>query len=122
MENNTHTQLPENLIVVDREWLDIVLESVNIIVSNYEDNKLLKDSEYYRYKGMQSLFKSFLSNSYSLTPILEEALRNGVKLGKENNFWDIEEEKYFSDDDNIDYDKQSFLSKPITLKNENKFK
>jgi len=105
MENNTHTQLSENLIVVDMDWLEIGVESVNTIVSNYEDNKLLKDSEYYKYKGMQIVFNTVKSNSFPLTPILEDSWENGFNAGIKLNKNDI-----------IGELKQSYLTQPITLK------
>ena len=82
--STTKQQTIPNLIVIDKEWANSGLESVNIIVANYEDNKLFKDSEYWRYKGMQSLCKSILSNSYPLSPIVEDAWGKSYERSLEN--------------------------------------
>lgn len=113
MNNTPHTQLSENLIVVDMDWLEIGVESVNTIVSNYEDNKLLKDSEYYKYKGMQIVFNTVKSNSFPLTPILEDAWSKG-KLSQWNHYDEYNKGKMI---DKLEQDKQSYLTQTITLKN-----
>jgi len=107
MNNTPHTQLSENLIVVDMDWLEIGVESVNTIVSNYEDNKLLKDSEYYKYKGMQIVFNTVKSNSFPLTPILEDAWSKSYQRSLENTTSTTCQQ----------HDLEEYSSQPITLKN-----
>jgi hypothetical protein len=114
---NTHTQLPEKLIVVDREWLEEGLKNVTIILANYEDNNLLRNGEYYRYKGKQSLFKSILSNYYPLTPILEDYFKKGASTMYDISYISggiVPQVRYNSM--SLDQHKQSYLIQPITLK------
>ena len=119
MNNNKFTkqQTIPNLIVIDKEWVNAGFESVNIIVANYEDNNLLKDSEYYKYKGMQFAYKSVLNNSYPLSPIVEGAWEKAnasyafnIKLEGNCNITTLT-----INTDAIKENKQSYLSQPIKL-------
>ena len=59
---NTHTQLPENLIVVDREWFE----------------KKMKYNSF-----LQNVWEPIIENSYSLTPILYNAFKDGNLVRKD---------------------------------------
>lgn len=97
---NTHTQLPENLIVVDREWLD---KQMKKLVDEHnstddEDDKSLCITKY-------TMLQHVKDYSYQLTPILdeyydkvEEARLRGDMVGSKKQF------------------KEFVLQQPITLK------
>lgn len=111
MKNNEHTQLPENLIVVDKGWLDKII---------LRCDKLAKKQPYYEimYNGISDFIIQMKgNNSYSLTPILEEGFKKGAKT-----MFDI---SYISggvvpqvrcNQMSLEQEKQSYLSQPITLK------
>jgi len=93
MENNTHPQLPENLIVVDKGWLEKQIEMYTPTdVLDY--NPLISET-----------YQDVLSNSFPLTPILEEAWSKSIDASLVH--FDIA---------NREVSKQSYLSQPITLK------
>ena len=66
MNNMPHTQLPENLIVVDREWLENEIERTK---SGIYDAHLV--------------LKSIWDKSYPLTPILMDAFIDGNIVRKD---------------------------------------
>ena len=86
----THTQLPDNLIVVDKEWLKEKCKDVN---GGATTATIV----------LQDLLTG--GNSYPLNPILEDAWNKSIDSALIN--WDIESR---------DKDKQSYLSQPLTLK------
>jgi hypothetical protein len=97
---NTHTQLPENLLVVDKEWLEKEIEKIN---GGATTATIV----------LQDLLTS--GNSYPLTPILEDAWENGSNYDFR---FKMSQDKHAS----FSYAKQSFLSQPIKLKRNVKWK
>jgi hypothetical protein len=111
MTNNTHTQLPEKLIVIDKEWLEEMKSKCD---------KLAKEQPHYEimYNGINDFIIQMESNNSSpLTPILEEALENGAKT-----MFDISYilggivPQVRCNPMSLEQDKKYFLSQPITLK------
>jgi hypothetical protein len=92
---NTHTQLPENLIVVDREWLE---DKIRVWEDYWEKTDGKKEGEIF---DVIEELKAVSDNSYPLTPILEDAVHYGLNYNYEGT---------------TDYYKQSYLSQLITLK------
>lgn len=94
---NPHTQLPENLIVVDREWLE----------------ELRKEwIDYFERIGYNNgqeleLIDTVLKHSTPLTPIIEDSFSKGFCSGK--NYDLIKHEERLKD----------YLSYPIIIKLEN---
>ena len=107
---NPHTQLPENLIVVDREWLQ---EELKKLIDEHnstkdEDDKSLCITKY-------TMLQHVKDYSYPLTPILEDYYSAGATNRLDASYIEFDgsisyyEDTYFKD-------KQSYLSQPITLK------
>jgi len=86
---NTHNQLPENLIVVDREWLENEIERTK---SGIYDAHLV--------------LKSIRDKSYPLTPILEDAWSKSYQRSLENTTSTTCQQ----------HDLEEYSSQPITLK------
>jgi hypothetical protein len=98
---NTHTQLPENLIVVDRVKLEAKISEYLEKLKSSDTSKEWKS----KYEAKLVEYHAIICNSFPLTPILEDAWEKSIDSALIN--WDIEcREK----------DKQSYLSQPITLK------
>jgi len=95
MNNTPHTQLSENLIVVDREWLENEIERTK---SGIYDAHLV--------------LKAVRDKSYPLTPILEKAWSKG-KLSQWNHYDPIDRSIMIT---KLEQDKQSYLSQPLILK------
>lgn len=113
--NNT-TQTPDKLLVIDSYLLNEAYKNVSIIVANYEDNKLLKDREYYKYKGMQSAYKSIIKHSYPLTPMLEDAWGQGASSMHNITYISCGIVPHISyNNSSLVGAKQTFLSQPIKL-------
>jgi hypothetical protein len=103
---NTHTQFPDKLIVIDKEWLEEMKSKCD---------KLAKEQPHYEimYNGINDFITQMESNNSSpLTPILEEAWNKG-KLSQWNHYDEYNKGKMI---DKLEQDKKSFLSQPITLK------
>ena len=99
---NTHTQLAENLIVVDREWLESMINKFTSTKYN---------------SFLPIVLKEVISNSFPLTPILEEYFKKGSKTMFDISYISggiVPQVRY--NQMSLEQDKQSFLSQPITLK------
>jgi hypothetical protein len=97
MSNTLHTQLPENLIVVDREWLEGKLNRINKQLLGMNHNKTT-----IRYKELilqKKCYEAVKANSFPVTPILED-------------YWS----KAINSIEDLEPSLQSYLSQPITLK------
>jgi hypothetical protein len=102
MSNTTKQLLPEQIGCIDRDTIKSALESTKEIVSYYEEGELLKDSEYYKYKGMLTILSTIQSQLFPIVPILEDAFGFGFGCG-------------FNDSD-FEERKQRNLTQPITIK------
>jgi hypothetical protein len=110
MSNTTKQLLPSQIGCIDREWVE---QEINTL----EDHLRHSYPEYVEgWKGMIASLKSLKKQLFPIEPIMEDAINKGVKLGKENNYWDIEGSYYYSDNDNIEYDKDDYLTQHITIK------
>jgi len=95
---NTHTQLPENCIVIDREWLEAKIKGYERVIEGNLPSPFIS-----QIKTIRNELSSVLNNSYPLTPILEEYWKDGWELKDAN----TDNGKYFLKD---------YLQQPITLK------
>ena len=97
--NNTHTQLPENLMVYDKEWLDEMIKKYTPTKEvNYNPIMVL-------------MLEEVRKHSYHFTPLAEDAFTKGVDAVLECN-----EEPNSANMFSVYELKQSYLSQPITLK------
>ena len=100
-------QIPGNLILVDREWLQEKIKGYNRVIEGNSPSPFISNI-----KSIRNELLSVLSNSFPLTPIQEAAWVNGSMKAQYLNppitgeSWDAP----------IPKDKQSYLSQPITLK------
>jgi len=104
-----HTQRPENLIVVDREWLK---DKIRVWENYWHQTDGKKEGEIF---DVIEELKAVRDNSYPLTPILEEAWDESKDTIIDNSF--PEDGGVRIHEKRIELRKKECLSQPITLKN-----
>jgi len=101
---NTHNQLPENCIVVNAKWLEQKLNKINKqLLSMYHNKTTIRYKELILQK---KCYEAVKSNSFPLTPILEDYWSKSYQRSLENTTSTTCQQ----------HDLEEYLSQPITLK------
>jgi hypothetical protein len=104
---NTHTQLPENLIVVDREKLEARISEYLEKINSSDISKEWKS----KYEAKLVECHSILSECYPFTPLAEDICNKMVTIVSE-----LTDPNSGTNFDKIYDEQELLLSQPITLK------